>query len=217
MRDEPDINRLLMRSAELEKEMCELFNLSFDNCCRRTLSSRVMCNVVYEHARSFKILTGAGSHTSAFALCRLQYEALLRAFWLMFAASEEWVTTLMTDVSQEGEEKANKLPLANEMLAALEGKVPENALLALKDFRSQMWKPLCSFVHCGFHALHRQGGGYPIILIAQVLKISNGLCLMAGNLLVMQALDLSLKGRITELQENFRDCLPDPKPLPEPV
>jgi len=210
MNDEPDIDRLLMRSAKLEEEMCELFSLAFSSC-HRTLASRVMCSVVYEHARSIKILTGAGSNTSAFGLYRLQYEALVRAFWLMFAASEDWVTTLMTDVSEESQEKANKLPLTNEMLAALEGKAPENAVIALQDFKSSSWKPLCSFVHCGFHALHRQGGGYPLIMIAQMLKGSNGLCLMAGNLLVMQALDLSLTGRITELQESFRDCLPDPK------
>jgi hypothetical protein len=215
MSSEPDIDKLLMRSAELEKEMCELFNLPFPAGCRRTLAARVMCNVVYEHARSIKILMAAGSHTSAFGLYRLQYEALVRAFWLMFAASDNWVSTLMTDVSPESMEKSNNLPSASNMLTALEGKAPENAVIALRDFKAQVWKLLCSFVHGGFHALHRQGGGYPPILVAQVLRGSNGLCLMGGNLLVIQALDMSLKGRIRGIEERFLDCLPDPKPPAE--
>jgi len=212
MSSEPDINKLLMRSAELEEILCDFFSLTFNSRCHRTLASRIMCNVVYDHARSVKILTAAGNYTSAFGLYRLQYEALVRAFWLMFAASDQWVSTLMTDVTPEGEKKANNLPSASEMVAALEGKAPEVAVTMLLDFKAQVWKLLCSFVHGGFHALHRQGGGYPPILVSQVLKGSNGLCVMAGNVLVMLSRDNTQAGRIGDIQKRFADYLPEPKP-----
>jgi hypothetical protein len=211
MSSEPDIDKLLMRSAELEKVLTELFSLPPVVDSDRMTASRVMCSVVFEHARSIKILTAASSYTSAFGLYRLQYEVLVRAFWLLCAAPEHWVSTLMTDVTAKGADKANKLPSASEMLAALEGKTPEAAMISLLDFKEQAWKPLCSFVHGGFYALHRHGGGYPPTIVAQMLRGSNGLCTMAGNLLVMITFDEAQTGRIRGIQERFVDCLPDPK------
>jgi hypothetical protein len=214
MSDEPDIDKLLMRSAELEEVLSEFFDLTFRTEKDRILSSKVMCDIVFEHAHSIKILIASSGYTSAVSLYRLQYEVLVRAFWLLFAASDQWVSTLVNDVTPEGMEKANKLPSASEMVTALEGKVPENAVIMLRDFKSQMWKLLCSFVHGGFHALHRHGGGYPADMIAQVLKGSNGLCIMGGNLLIMIAGDPTQSGRISAIQQSFSDCLPEPKPNP---
>jgi hypothetical protein len=211
MSDESDLDMLLMRSAKLEEVLTEFFDLPpYENSARMT-ASRIMCSVVFEHACSIKILTDTSSYTSAVSLYRLQYEVLVRAFWLLFAASDEWVSTLMTDITPEGADKANKLPQVNEMLAALEGKAPEVAVAQLLDFKAQVWKPLCSFVHAGFHALHNHGGGYPPDMISQIIKGSNGLCLITGNLLVMMSFDKAQPGRIRGILEQFSDCFPEPK------
>jgi hypothetical protein len=212
MNDESDIDILLMRSAKLEEVLTEFFDLDPYEDSARMTASRIMCSVVFEHARSIKILTDASGYTSAVSLYRLQYEVLVRAFWLLFAASDEWVSTLMTDITTEGIDKANKLPLVNEMLAALaDSKAPEVAVAQLRDFKAQVWKPLCSFVHAGFHALHGHGTGYPPDMISQIIKGSNGLCLITGNLLVMMSFDKAQAGRISGILERFSDCFPDPK------
>jgi hypothetical protein len=211
MNDEPNLDKLLARSAELEDVLCELFKLPFSTTCRRTLAGRVMCNVVYEHAHSVKLLMAAGSYTSASGLYRVQFEALVRTFWVMFAASDDWVTALMTDVTPKSVAKVNKLPSINEMLAALEGKAPEVAVSKLLDFKMEIWKMLCSFVHGDYHVFQKHDDEYPPETLVNVIKGANGLCLLAGNLLVMQALDMSLKDRIRGIQQRFADCLPEPK------
>lgn len=50
-----------------------------------------MCSVSFEHAESAKILLASGNFTSALGLVRLQYEALVRALWLRYAASVKGV------------------------------------------------------------------------------------------------------------------------------
>ena len=212
MIDEPDINKLLMRSAELGEALAELYLVKPGVDSNRMVSSKVMSSVVLEHAESIQMLIAGGNCTSAFSLFRLQYEVLVRAIWLLYAASEKWIATLMTEATQERADKANKLPLLSEMLAELEGKAPKPAMDMLYEFKEVSWKPLCSFVHGGFHALHRHGGGYPLPLIVQVLKASNGLSTMAGMHLVILACDSTLTGRIPEIQNSFWDCLPLPKP-----
>lgn len=211
MDTESNIDKLLARSAELDVVLSELFSLTIHVGSDRVLTSRIMCEVVFEHAESIKILIARGSYTSAFGLVRLQYEVVVRAVWLLYAASDQWVSTLLRDATPEGAEKANKLPSLSEMLKALDGKAPEVAVNMIQEFKDVSWKPLCSFVHGGFHALHRHGGGYPPQLVCQVLKIANGLSIMAGMLLVILSGAPNQAGRIARVQESFMDCLPDPK------
>jgi hypothetical protein len=81
------LDELLMRSAELEQELVEIFSSPPANSTDRLAASRIMCGVAFEHAESAKILIAAGNFTSALGIVRLQYEALLRAFWLLFCAT----------------------------------------------------------------------------------------------------------------------------------
>lgn len=211
MKSEPDIDKLLLRSAKLHEALSELLGLSLHGLQDRILASKVMCGVAFEHAESVKILIARGSFTSAFGLVRLQYEVLVRAMWLLYSASDQWVSTLLRDATSAGAEKANGLPSLSEMVKALDGKAPAAAVDMVRDFRDASWKPLCSFVHGGFHALHRHGGGYPLQLVDQVLRISNGLSVMVGMLLVILAGGPSQDGRMPKIQKEFQDCLPPPK------
>ena len=97
-------------------------------------ASIVLCGVAFEHAESAKVLIAAGNFTSALGLLRMQYEALVRAVWLLYAASDEAVTRLMTTFTPERVSVSEKLPMQAEMLKSLEGKAPEAALISLRDF-----------------------------------------------------------------------------------
>jgi hypothetical protein len=204
-----NINEILMRSAELENKITTLFELkSYDNS-DRVLSSRIMCSVAFEHAESTKILIASGNFTSATGLVRLQYEALVRAIWLLYAASELSRSTLMSELNHESAKEANKLPMLSEMLKNLEGKAPQEAMDKLFEFKEYSWKPLSSYVHGGIHAINRHSKGYPIPLLFQLLKASNGLSVMVGMLLVILSGDPRQSGKITEISKEFVDCLPD--------
>lgn len=195
-----------MRSAELENKITAFFELKpYDNS-DRVLSSRIMCSVAFEHAESTKILIASGNFTSATGLLRLQYEALVRAIWLLYAASELSRSTLMSELTHESAKEANKLPMLSEMLKNLEGKAPQEAMDKLFEFKEYSWKPLSSYVHGGIHAINRHSKGYPIPLLFQA---SNGLSVMVGMLLVILSGDPRQSGKITEISKEFVDCLPD--------
>ena len=205
------INELLKRSAELESKLLNFLALSPHFNTERIASSRIMCSIAFEHAESARILIATGNFTSATALVRLQYEALVRAMWLLYSATDKSISKLMCELTSESASKANNLPMLSEMLAKLEGKAPKEALDMLLVFKEYSWKPLSSFIHGGIHAINRHSKGYPLPLLFQLLKISNGVSTMVGMLLVMLAQDLKQQGKIPAIQREFADCLLGPK------
>ncbi|MBA3756679.1 MAG: hypothetical protein H0X02_10800 [Nitrosomonas sp.] len=170
-----------------------------------------MCGVAFEHAESVKMLIASGNFTSAIGLLRLQYEAFVKAVWLLYAAPDQSVTMLMSEFTQDNAKKTDNLPLLSEMLKNLDGKAPKEAMSPILEFKENSWKPLSSYVHGGIHALHRHSRGYPIPLLDQVLKASNGLSVMGGMLLVVLSGDQTQSGRIRKINEEFLDCLPELK------
>lgn len=208
---EVTLNTLLSRSAELEANLTELLALRPCDDSERVLSSRIMCSIAFEHAESAKILIAAGNFTSATGLVRLQYEALVRAMWILYAASDNVITKLMCDLTSESAARANKIPLLSEMLDNLSGKAPAEALRMLLEFKQYSWRPLSSFVHGGIHAIHRHGKGYPPKLLYQTLKISNGVSIMVGMLLVILHGGGEMRGKMPQMQMEFADCFLDLK------
>ena len=198
-------------SAELEEELSAFLKLApYDNS-ERIQSSKIMCSVSFEHAESAKMLIASGNFTSAIGLVRLQYEAMVRAMWLLYAATDLSVSKLTSELTNDSARKANKLPMLSEMINKLEGNAPKEAMDLLLEFKEYSWKPLSSFVHGGIHAIHRHSKGYPLPLLIQVLKASNGVLIMAGMLLVILSGDSSQKGKLPKIQVRFSSCLPDIK------
>jgi hypothetical protein len=176
----------------------------------RLTVSHSLCSVALEHAESAKILIVSGNFTSAVGLLRLQYEALVRAMWLRYAASEVDVQKLAAELTQESGRRAEKQPMLSEMLSKLEGEAPPEAMGMLLEFKEYSWKPLNSFVHSGMHAINRHSNGYPPKLLEQTLRASNGVSLMVGMLLVILSDDPTQNGKIPQVQAEFADCLPPP-------
>lgn len=205
------INTLLLKSSELEKELSNFLALDLCDNSEKAKASKIMCSIVFEHAESAKMLLAAGNFTSATALVRLQYEALVRSIWLLYAASDIAVSKLMCELTSDSAAKANKLPMLSEMLNKLEGKAPKEALDMLLEFKEYSWKPLSSYIHAGIHAVNRHSKGYPAPLLVQLLKISNGVSVMAGMLLVILSGDGRQMGKIPGIQKAYIDCLPDQK------
>lgn len=203
------INRLLSRSADLESKLLEFLSLPPFDDSERIMASRVMCSIAFEHAESAKMLISAGNLTSATGLVRLQYEALVRAMWLLYAASDTAVSKLTSELTQETADRANRLPMLSEMLQKLQGKAPQEPLDMLLEFKEYSWKPLSSFIHGGIHAIHRHSKGYPLPLLEQMVRISNGVSVMVGILLVILHGGGEQRGKMPRIQREFADCLPD--------
>jgi hypothetical protein len=158
------MKQLLQRSDEFETALNEALNADayrlFDDSPKLSICANA-CLLSLEHARSARILYAADALHSATGLLRLQYEALLRAAWVLYAASDLQLSKLTTQLDIESEHAANKLPGTAEMLKALEAKAPIGLIQPLNEFKTMAMKGLNSFVHGGIHPLTRIKEGFP--------------------------------------------------------
>jgi hypothetical protein len=211
--DDARFQRLLLRSAELEQalfatefalhpgdspEQAARFAVSYSACC-----------ISVEHNRGLRLLLSEDCHTSAIALMRLQYEALVRSMWAMYAATDLAISKLGSALNTDTEIAAKNLPTLSKMLEALDGKGPAPAVVMLLQFKTVMVSALNSFVHGGIHAVQRSANGYPVDLLLQVIRSSNGLLTMAGAMLAILSGDQARMKVISGYQIEYRDCLPE--------
>lgn len=165
-----------------------------------------MCSVSLEHAESLKILIASGNFTSALGLLRLQFESYVRGVWVLYAASDIAVGKLTAELNEENQRRANTLPMLSEMISQLDKKAPKNAVDPILEFKEYSWKPLSSYVHGGLHAIERHSKGYPIPLLEQVLKNSNGvngLVAVFGAILTGQ---VQLTQDVYDSFQEYSDC-----------
>jgi hypothetical protein len=202
---------LLERSESFEMAIVGCFpepgaSLAFSNSQVELVGSA--CDLCVEHARTLRAAFAVGSPNSGSAVLRLQYEALLRAAWLMFAATPAQIERLAKTLDLESEQAAKNLPGYLEMLNAV-GKVAPDALAApLAEFNQYSRYALNSFVHSGIHALHRVRHGYPLELALTVVRFSNAIMHFAYRLLATLSGSQQRMDRVTRIYVDFRDCVP---------
>lgn len=197
---------MLARSAEYENYVDYILRQPLYDSSDRIRVSRIMCSVSLEHAESLKILLATRNFTSALGLLRLQFESLVRGMWVLYAASDAEVSKLTAELNKENQERANKLPMLSVMISKLEKKAPKNAIDPILEFKEYSWKPLSSYIHGGLHAVDRHSKGYPIALLEQALKASNGvngLVAVFGSILTGQA---HLTQEVYKSFETYADC-----------
>lgn len=202
-----NFDQLLSRSAAFEQVLSECFAQPLYDSSSRLLASDALVSLGFEHARSLKHLIAAGLHTSAAALLRVQYESLVRAMWTLYAATDAEVDLLVSELTIESAEKGSSIPMLSQMLLAIEKNAPHAPISQLNEFKHYSWKPLCSFVHGGVHAVSRHSRGFPAPLVEGMVKNSNGLLTIAANLALILS-GIPPTGLIPKIQAQFRDCLP---------
>jgi len=203
---------MLARSDELSEAVLAVVGESDFDPSPRGQASSAMCGVSIEHGLAIRLLIAAGLATAAVSLMRLQFESLVRAMWLLYAANDLAIAKLLAPLSSESEQAAKNLPAANAMIDDI-GKVvgtlaPARAHQMLVHFRDVQMKSLNSFVHAGIHPLRRHAEGYPMQLILQVLEGSNALTTMAGMTLAILTFDDAVMSQMGRIQSAFEDCLP---------
>lgn len=203
------MNGLLDRSSELSQTLATFLSLPTYDKSPIIIASRTLCAVSFEHATSVHALISLGNFTSALGILRMQYEALVKSIWALYAASENSIEKLHSELNNETAKWADKLPTLTEMLIELSREAPQQALGPLIEFRDYSWKPLSSYIHGGVHALSRHKKGYPSELLCQALKSSNGLLIMAGMMLIILSGDKNQSGKIALIQQQFADACPN--------
>ena len=210
--DDP-LEHMLHRSNALHERLDELLgNAEFDGSPRGE-SALGMCLVAMEHAAAMRALMSLRLPTSAVGLMRLQFEALTRAMWLLYAASDAAIDKLLAPLTLQSEQAAKNLPGASEMIEQIGKRVGQGAPAAahqmLSHFKDVTWHGMNSFVHGGIHPLRRSADGFPVDLALQVLRSSNGLTTMTGMTMAVLTGDEAVAKPVSKIQPAFADCLPD--------
>lgn len=180
---------------------------------KRGLIASALCSAAFEHGLSQRILLELGLTGTALALCRLHFEAVVRATWTAECAHDEWLVKFTTPVRGPGyEEPANPVAIG-QMIKHIAAKVPrvaeEYALL------NNTIPAMHSFVHSGAHAVvHALLPAYPTDKLMALLWNRNLLHLYTANCAVVAAGSARLRPRLRVLQEKHVACMP-PSPSTE--
>jgi hypothetical protein len=164
--------------------------------------------IAFEHASGVRNLAETALGSSAAALLRIQFEALTRGMWILYAATETDIGTLRGPLNVETQKAANKLPMLAEMLKALEKVGPPTAIRPLLELKEKSAGPMNSFVHSGVHSLQRQRQGFPILLLDQVVRNSNGLNTICGMLAAVLSGNAKCVAQVKDIQSRFESALP---------
>jgi hypothetical protein len=211
--DSHELERLLGRSGELQEALMSLLSDAAFDASPRAEASLGLCAVAIEHAMSVRVLMSGGLATSAVGMMRLQFEALTRSMWLLYAANEAAISKMLAPLSPESEHIAKSLPSLNEMIEAIGKRVgthaPAVAHQQLMHFKDVSWHAMNSYVHGGIHPLRRSADGFPVALASNILRNSNGLMTMTGMVLAVLTGDEAVTKPMSRMQADFADCLPE--------
>ncbi|TAG46807.1 MAG: hypothetical protein EAZ30_11445 [Betaproteobacteria bacterium] len=176
----------------------------------RLVTSHLACSMSFEHWTAVRCLLRAGLLLPGAVIHRSQFEALLRAIWLLYAATDAQVAKLATTLNVDAEQQAKSLPLAADMMKAIEKAGPANAFHALNRFKENSWGALNSYVHAGIHPMQRHANGYPPALLKSVLANANGLAVVAAMQVSVLAGVPTLQRNVLDLASKYPDCMPSP-------
>jgi hypothetical protein len=211
--DSHELESLLGRADDLQEALMDLLTDAEFDPSPRAEASLGLCSVAMEHAMSVRVLMAGGLATSAVGMMRLQFEALTRAMWLLYAANEAAISKMLAPLTLEGEHVAKSLPSLSEMIEAIGKRVgahaPAVAHQQLMHFKDVSWHAMNSYVHGGIHPLRRSADGFPIALASNILRNSNGLMTMTGMVLAVLTGDEAVTKPMARIQADFADCLPE--------
>jgi hypothetical protein len=200
--------RLIAESERLHDALIEIHERAFPYPGQRFELAMDACGIAFEHASGVRNLIAAGLPTSATALLRVQFEAVTRAMWLLYAAKDAEVEKLLGPLNEATQKAASKLPMVTDMLKALEEYGPPTAIRPLAQFKNMSANAMNSFVHSGIHPLQRHREQFPALLLEQIVKSSNGLNTICGTLAAVLTGDTSVIGSIKKIQALYLEVLP---------
>lgn len=173
----------------------------------RAVIAATHADIALEHGGSIILLMSTGHLSSALALLRVQLDAVVRAVWILYAASEAKVEVMATAVKSGRLEDPNNIPGIAEMIDQIVKQGPSGVGQSLAVLKVAAWRPLSSFIHSGVFALHERHGQLPETWSTDSLRNANGLSLMAAMTIAATMHGIP-PGVMREIQLGYMDCCP---------
>ncbi|OTG89403.1 DUF6988 family protein [Acinetobacter sp. ANC 3813] len=161
------------------------------------------CDLSIEHGQAILQLLETQHDISALALFRVQFEAVVRAYWLLNVATNAQVHEF--EIRSEDELLKNvKTPTASGMISQLENVVEINHIVGqFKEFKFYSLQHLHSIVHTGRNSLIQRKAGVVNGVREVIVKQVNGFIVMAAQILLRHA---GKEKYIHYIHQKFRQC-----------
>lgn len=205
-----DVVRLFDQSDALQEAAGQVLTSSASPPDRRAFLAIRVAVMSLEHWGAQRLLLRAGLDVSGFAMVRLQFEAVIRAVWILECAKDDWLERFSAPVPNGQLEEPVLGPPVEAMLSTISKKAPVIAEM-LKQLKDGAWEPMHSYVHGGARPIVQSLIGTTHYQVSAVLRNANGLGLIAINVLTRALRNPSLDGFVAHLQREYSECLPPPK------
>lgn len=176
------LEEMIEGSDRLHAELAGHFGTESPVTDHRQELATILATLVIEHSHSILLLVMEGKPSSALALVRVQYEALLRATWINFAASDHAVEKCVAPIPPGATKEPDLFPTVTEMLKAIDGKAPAPLVRALCEFKAGAWGAMNSFTHGLLRTIAGHRNGYHPGLLSTTIQNSNGAAMFATML-----------------------------------
>ena len=163
--------------------------------------------ISFEHGIGVNTLLTVELATQAMILLRSQFEAVVRAYWILFIASNQKISKLTFEYTFEEQFESDNYPMVSEMLeklsnANLEAKPIIEHFLAFKKYHL---KQLNSLVHTGKQAFIRDEMGYEEDMLWDLMRQSNNLVTAAAQIMLKHTVP-DKQMFINYLIDKYREC-----------
>lgn len=169
----------------------------------RSRIALALCGIAFSHGHGIAAML-FGNPTVAMALVRLNYEALVRANWVLFGADEAWVETFAVPVVENNEPD---FPEMGKMLDSL-SKCPACLVsIALSKLKQQAWSAMNSYTHGGQRQVARYLGRYDDDMLEEVMRTVNALYWYAARTAFHAGENEEMGRQLLDVYNTFQDCM----------
>ncbi|WP_213072683.1 DUF6988 family protein [Acinetobacter junii] len=204
------IDQLLNRSHQLEVELISpSIDLDLYDDSQRLLAVASLAMLSVEHSAGVRYLFKTKCIASAFALFRLQYEALVKSLWVFYISKDEDIDSIVGELEEERITKNKKVfpPISKMLEQLLSANTPAHShVLSLVELKDYSWDAMNSFVHSGLHAVRRNITGYPTELIYTIILQSNNLLSISAYLMAIIKGSSKATKAIIKASQDYQDC-----------
>jgi hypothetical protein len=177
------LDDITTRGAQIRERLRQLFQRHKYPPDTRSLLLRAYVDIALEHHEAIWLLTKSKLNGSAFAMVRLVFDAMFRAFWINKVATDEQIEQAIDD----------KLGFRiSEILDQIKqgyfsDRPPKEAQQfdRLLQLLKQAWEPMCSYTHSGALQLARRFTGDELKPNYSEGEIAEGLNLVTVALLLL--------------------------------
>ncbi|WP_171499135.1 DUF6988 family protein [Acinetobacter oleivorans] len=199
---------LLEKSLKMILELKdEIINSKVIDCGPRLDLVEQCIYISFEHGIGVNTLLTLDMPIQAMVLSRAQFESAVRAYWLLFCASNFQISKLSFGYTFEEQFVKDTFPTLTEMLEMLQKlDLPAKAVINMfVEFKKYHLNQLNSFVHTGKHSFTRDVMGFDENLVLTLLRQTNNLITATSQIMLTHTVPDKQKF-IHFLIEKYRDC-----------